>query len=199
MTWKPDIEGQPKRSEVSKCRLRLIPYCLGVGLDIGCGNDKILNKTIGVDRDGKADINLDVSNGLFIFADEVFDYIFSAHCLEDFQFPEIVLKDWWSKVKVGGYLILYLPHKDLYPNIGQVGCNVDHKHDFVPQDIVNMMDNFFASYVIVHQRVNNEDDEYSFETVFKKLANFKLPNKYMAYSSRAINFNWNEVAVSQGI
>jgi hypothetical protein len=40
---------------------------------------------------------------------------------------------WWSLLKVGGHLCLYLPHRDLYPNIGTEGANPDHKHDFVPR------------------------------------------------------------------
>jgi hypothetical protein len=46
------------------------------------------------------------------------------------------LRAWWDILKVGGHLCLYLPHRDLYPNIGSDGANPDHKHDFVPEDII---------------------------------------------------------------
>jgi SAM-dependent methyltransferase len=198
MVWIPDEDLKPKRSETSKCRFRLMPYCLGIGLDIGCGDDKVRADAIGVDIDGKADINMDITKGLYIFSDEVFDYVFSAHCLEDFDYPSIILKDWWRLLKVGGHLVLNLPHKNFYPNIGQAGCNITHKHDFLPQDIIDMMDKF-ASYVILHRFETNERDEYGFDIVFKKLANFKIPAKFMSYSSRAINFDWNEVGISRGV
>jgi 2-polyprenyl-3-methyl-5-hydroxy-6-metoxy-1,4-benzoquinol methylase len=37
-----------------------------------------------------------------LFADSMFDYIFSSHFLEHVQDPEAVLKEWWKKIKVGG-------------------------------------------------------------------------------------------------
>lgn len=186
MTWKVDA---PYRYNVEKCRFGLIPYCQGVGLDIGCGHEKIRPEAIGIDKEGRGDINLDVERGLDVFTDESFDYVFSSHCLEDTENPKICLKDWWSKIKVGGNLVLYLPHKDLYPNIGQEGANVLHKHDFIPQDIIDMMDEF-ATYTILHQRVCSEKDEYSFEFVFKKLANFKIRQNFIHYTSKAVNFDW---------
>jgi ADP-heptose:LPS heptosyltransferase len=166
MVWDPEADQKP---EVFKCRDRLIGYCTGIGLDVGCGYHKIVSKAIGVDHGGKADINCDISQGLSIFADNFFDYIFSSHCLEDMLFPQVALRDWWSKIKVGGHLILYLPHKDYYPNVGTVGCNVEHKNDFCPDDIIGMLKGW-ASYELVRDEVHNEDDEYSFELVFRKTA-----------------------------
>jgi predicted SAM-dependent methyltransferase len=189
MTWKVDI---PYRYNVEKCRFRLIPYCQGVGLDIGCGPEKIRPEAIGIDMDGHGDLNFDVSRGLLVLADESFDYVFSSHCLEDMEYPETTLKDWWSKIKVGGHLVLYLPHKDFYPNIGQEGCNIRHKHNFLPEDITDMMDKF-ATYTILHQKVCSAKDEYSFEFVFKKLANFKIRTDFIDYKSKAVNFDWRSV------
>jgi SAM-dependent methyltransferase len=189
MTWNPDA---PYRYNVEKCRFRLIPYCYGVGLDVGCGPEKIRKDAIGIDMSGHGDLNFNVQSGLNILADEAFDYVFSSHCLEDLEYPEIALKDWWGKVKVGGHFVLYLPHKDFYPNIGQVGCNVKHQHDFLPEDITEMMDKF-ATYEILHQRVSSENDEYSFEFVFKKLANFKIRTDFIHYQSPGVNFDWRTV------
>lgn len=189
MTWNPD---EPQMAEVKKCRFRLIPYCQGVGLDVGCGSEKIRPEAIGVDMDGKADLNLNLGLGLNIIADESLDYLFSSHCLEDFDDPERILKDWWRKIKVSGHLVLYLPHKDYYPNIGHAGCNVQHKQDFLPDDIIGMMDKF-ANYKILHQKICVEENEYSFEFVFKKLTNFKIPINFMNYNSQGINFDWRRV------
>jgi len=190
MTW-TNPKGEYV-SETAKCRFRLIPYCLGVGLDIGCGIDKIRVEAIGIDIDGTGDLNFDVNRGLDILADESFDYVFSSHCLEDLEYPEISLKDWWSKIKVGGHLVLYLPHKDFYPNVGQEGCNTKHKHDLLPEDIITMMDKFACS-IVLHQKICFEKDEYSFEFVFKKLSNFKIRAEFINYQSKAINFDWKSV------
>lgn len=165
MTWSAEA---PYKPEVQKCRYRLISYCQGIGLDIGCGPEKIRPEAIGVDVSGKGDINCDIARGIDILSDNFFDYIFSSHCLEDLEDTEFILRDWWKKLKVGGNLILYLPHKSFYPNIGQPGANKNHKHDFLPEDIVSAMG--FASYDILHQAVHGGDDEYSFEFVFKKIS-----------------------------
>lgn len=170
MTWKIEAEYRP---EVQKCRARLANYCQGTGLDVGCGLEKIVPSAIGVDQ-ANADINCDVSRGLTIFQDNFFDYVFSSHCLEDFKLTGAILSDWWNKLKVGGRLILYLPHKDLYPNIGQLGANKSHQVDLEPADVIREMDQF-ASYELVKEGVYSEEDEYSFELVLRKLANKKIP------------------------
>lgn len=164
MTWTADA---PYRPEVQKCRINLLRYCTGIGLDIGCGPEKIRPEAIGVDQDGKGDINCNLTQGLTIFKDEVFDYVFSSHCLEDFEFTEAILEDWWRLVKVGGHLVLYLPHKDYYPNIGQPGSNPAHRHDFIPDDIINIMKGL-GSWDLVRNETHSENDEYSFELVFRK-------------------------------
>ena len=170
MTWKAGAEFKP---EVTKCRARLANYCRGSGLDIGCGPEKIIPEAIGIDQQG-GDINCDISRGMDLFRNGFFDYIFSSHCLEDFKNTEAILSDWWSKIKVGGHLILYLPHRDLYPNIGtHPEANKWHQHDFVPEDIIRVMDTF-ATHEVVEQSVHGEDDEYSFDIVFKKLASKKV-------------------------
>jgi ADP-heptose:LPS heptosyltransferase/predicted SAM-dependent methyltransferase len=167
MTWQPNM---PYRAEVTKCRHRLIPYCVGMGLDIGCGIEKIKPLSIGIDwQQSAADIVCDVGEGLTIFAPNSFDFIFSSHCLEDLEAPEIILRDWWSKLKVGGNLVLYLPDKSFYPNIGQEGCNPFHQNDFSAETILEMMDKF-ATYQVLHNETHGEADEYSFDIVLKKIS-----------------------------
>jgi ADP-heptose:LPS heptosyltransferase/predicted SAM-dependent methyltransferase len=170
MTWNAQ---DPYKPEVQKCRDRLVNYCQGIGLDIGCGPEKIIPSAIGVDMAG-ADINCDLSRGLDIFQPNFFDYVFSSHCLEDFIDTESILRDWWSKIKVGGHLILYLPHRDHYPKMGQPGANQAHQHDFCPDDIFDAMDRI-GSYDVVRCETHDELDEYSFEIVLRKLASKVIP------------------------
>jgi len=171
MTWDAKAEYRP---EVQKCRYRLIRFCNGGGLDIGCGPEKIKPGAIGVDRQG-GDVNRDLSQGLAIFRDRCMDFVFSSHCLEDFYDTKGILADWWRVIRVGGNLVLYLPHKDHYPNIGQPGANPDHKHDFLPEDIIRAMDDIGASYEVLFQGIHSDKDEYSFSLVFKKLASEGMP------------------------
>lgn len=118
-------------SETEKIRDIVSDYCKGKGVDFGARHDKIKPDALGVDRDDVFDIDmvLDVSKPL-PFKDEVFDYVFSSHCLEHIEDTEETLKEWLRVLAKDGYIILYLPHADLYK-----GDNPDHKHDFIPTDI----------------------------------------------------------------
>jgi hypothetical protein len=68
--------------------------------------------------------------------------------------------------------VLYLPHKLFYPNIGQPGANPDHKHDFLPQDIINIMRRISAKVglELIENEERNGGDEYSFLQVYRKTA-----------------------------
>jgi ADP-heptose:LPS heptosyltransferase/predicted SAM-dependent methyltransferase len=174
MVWR--IED-PQGDESSKIKWELVPYTRGRVLDVGCGNHKPFAHFIGVDNNKdahlfgilcKPDLCMDAEN-LELVADGSMDAVYSSHTLEHVEDPLTVLKHWWSKVKVGGYLILYLPHKDFYPNIGQKGANKDHKHDFLPAEIVRYMREV-GSWDLLRHEDRNEGREYSFFQVYKKLS-----------------------------
>jgi SAM-dependent methyltransferase len=83
-------------------------YCGGNGIDIGFGGDILCPNCVGWDRvDGDATYLEGVS-------DNSFDFVYSSHCLEHIPDMETALKNWWRILKRGGYLILFLPHRDLY-------------------------------------------------------------------------------------
>jgi hypothetical protein len=119
-------KGRPERNhsyvpEVEKARALFMPYIKGVGLDLGCGCQKITREAIGVDCDfipGTTNIAWDLNADLYIIAAGSLDYIFSAHLLEHLVSPVNRLDDWWSKIHPGGFLCLYLPHGEY---IGQQG------------------------------------------------------------------------------
>ena len=170
MTW--DIKA-PYIPEVEKCRPRLLRFCKGQGLDLGCGSKKIKDSAIGCDLgkggNSAADFSIDLECGLTLFASDTFDFIFSSHYLEHVKNPLGVLQEWWRVIRPGGNLVLYLPHADLYPRMGHEGANPDHKSDFTPEMILEMMGEF-ASFEILVNETHAENDEYSFELVFKKLS-----------------------------
>lgn len=118
MTWNPQGE---QGNEASKVRWDLIPYAKGTLVDIGCGAYKVLPKAIGVDSGkqwGRATENVvvDTAEKLPIFGSQSVDCVFSSHLLEHIENWKAALREWWRLVKPGGYLCLYLPHKDYYPN-----------------------------------------------------------------------------------
>jgi len=173
MVWTPETS---KGYEVRKIRNRIAGYLHGTVLDFGCGDEKVFDGAIGIDLYGKAaNLRLDLSNpeNVRLFGDEVADVVFSSHFLEDIYDYKGMLRQFWRVLKQNGYLILYLPHKDLYPNIGQPGANPNHKHDFLPEDIVSALDEF-ANYDLIRCETHSEADEYSFEIIAQKLNGPKL-------------------------
>lgn len=171
MTWSPNpAENRAfAAGEVGKIRWEVIGYTQGTGLDLGCGGRKLWPASIGVDggRRGAQNVAGDVSKRL-IFDTGSVDYVFSSHCLEDIEDTEQTLAEWWRVLKVGGHLVLYLPHADFYPRRGEPGANRDHRHDFVPEDIVKAMQRAAPDWALVENQERSGGDEYSFLQVYRK-------------------------------
>ncbi len=174
MVWRAE---DPQSNEVGKMLWNLVPYTRGFGLDLGCGPHKGFPHFIGVDNrkdtqllniQMNPDITVPDASSLPMYADGGCDFIFSSHLLEHIEDYKSALKEWWRLVKVGGHLCLYLPHKDLYPNIGEKYANKDHKHDFCEQDILDVMDEF-PDWDCRRNEKRDQEQEYSFFQVFKKL------------------------------
>jgi ubiquinone/menaquinone biosynthesis C-methylase UbiE len=165
-------------SEAIKCKNRIMQYLNGNVLDIGVDDNKLVPWAVGIDLCRVTpQVNLigDAKN-LYWFKDCVFDTVFSSHCLEDLKDTKSILKEWLRVVKHGGHLILYLPHKNFYPNIGQPFANAGHQHDFLPEDIVKIMNEIGGTKLISNntygekfiQEIHHKQ-EYSFEQVYQKL------------------------------
>lgn len=177
MAW--HIED-PQGNEADKVKYEVVQYTRGIVLDMGCGPKKAFPHFLGVDscKDTQLfnipitpDVNCDVADPAAIdhsFQRESVDAVFSSHCLEHIEDYGAALRAWWSLLKVGGHLVLYLPHRDLYPNIGTAGANPDHKHDFVPEDILHAMVD--CHFDVLVNETRGERREYSFLLVLKKLA-----------------------------
>jgi predicted SAM-dependent methyltransferase len=83
------------------------------GVDVGCGTARCSDMITSIDqqpdyRYAHAQLVWNCHD-LDIFSDKVLDFIFSSHCLEDFEDIPIVFKNWWKKLKVGGVMLLLLP------------------------------------------------------------------------------------------
>jgi predicted SAM-dependent methyltransferase len=105
------------------------------GVDVGCGTNRIAEDgdlpenekvkstgIISIDKQGDpryASAQL-VWNciDLEIFNDNKLDFIFSSHCLEDFQNISEVFHNWWRKIKPNGLMILLLPDME--------NCSCEH-------------------------------------------------------------------------
>lgn len=173
MTWSRERD---RGDAAGFIRWELVPYTRGRGLDLGCGQFKPFRHFIGLDSNKdatlfgipatSADMIVPTCETLDMFADGSMDFVFSSHLLEHIVDYRAALAEWWRVVKVGGHLVLYLPHKDFYPNIGK-GGNPDHKHDFLPDDILDAMRGL-GGWDLLRNEERSGGDEYSFFQVYRK-------------------------------
>lgn len=170
MVWRID---DPQGNEAEKIRWELVEYTRGRGLDLGCGQFKAFPHFTGVDNGHHwgmkgVDVHVNTCEDLSIFASQSMDFVFSSHLLEHIVNTKAALKEWMRVLKVGGRLCLYLPHKEHYPNVGEEGANPDHKHDFMPEDIIEVMKDV-GGWDLCRNETRTEGREYSFFQVYTKL------------------------------
>jgi SAM-dependent methyltransferase len=182
--------GHPKvQRETSKARGRRIKegffeeYCSGKGLDIGFGGDLL--------KDGCRAWDLEHGDAQYLegIDDSEFDFVYSSHTLEHMVHPDIALRNWWRVLKNGGYLILYVPHRDLYEKKKDLPSrwNPDHKHFFLldrdedpdTRGLIPLIQRSLVDFEIVYAKECDEghtitdpetpsDGEYSIELVIQK-------------------------------
>ena len=168
-----NVDSKPK-GETDLCRNRLLKYCKGQGLDLGCGNVKIKNEAIGIDLlSPYADMRLDARLMPF-YNDEFFDYIFSSHLLEEIENTEATLREWLRILKKGGYIVLYQADRDYYYPLDDPRCNQKHIHHFVWKDLWEIFEKIGNVELTHHDRYSKDPyNEWSFELVIQKMGDKK--------------------------
>jgi ADP-heptose:LPS heptosyltransferase/predicted SAM-dependent methyltransferase len=174
MVWRAE---DPQGNEAAKCRYEIVPYTRGAVLDLGCGPHKAFPHFIGVDNLKDVELfGIQMRPDLVIpdcadlqphVQDASCDAIFSSHLLEHIPDTRKALRSWWQTLKAGGHLVLYLPHRDLYPRVGTEGANPDHVHDFDPEDIIAHM-RAIGGWDLLVNETRDADMEYSFLQVYRK-------------------------------
>lgn len=158
-------------------------YCKGRGLDIGFGGDLISENARGFDFEhGDAQFLSKLKNNTF-------DFVYSSHTIEHLPDPSEALKNWFRVLKPGGFLIVYLPHRDLYEKKKTLPSvfNPNHFHFFLPDSdekpdtigVLPMVERSLINYQLIYLKVCSDglkikdplihsDGEYSIEFVLKK-------------------------------
>lgn len=101
-------------------------YLGGKVIDIGAGADLVAPHAERFDLE-EGDANLITQHR----PGGAYDAVHSSHCLEHMVDPVAALAQWWTLLKPGGYLVLVVPHEDLYEQgIWPSIFNRDHKSTF---------------------------------------------------------------------
>lgn len=117
-------------------------FMSGNGLDIGYagyiqGVEPILPTAIGID------INYPGYDGIILpFQDESQNYVYSSHCLEHINNHYQSISDWFRVLKVGGYMVIVVPHQYLYEKKHYIPSkwNADHKRFYTPASLMQSIE-----------------------------------------------------------
>lgn len=177
MTWK--IED-PQGNEAAKISWEIVKWTRGRGLDIGAGMYRTFPHFITVDNNVDAvlfghpmprpDLWVADATELRMLADGQMDFVFSSHLLEHIEEEKLVklIKEWWRVVKMGGYMILYVPDADEYPKVGEPGANPDHKWNVTYNGVMKLLHAAKVPFDLMDFQKRNEGQEYSLYFVFQK-------------------------------
>jgi len=141
------------------------------GIDIGCGSKKKISFAIGIDQNrcgGKVNELICDGTKELPFRDGTLDFICGSHVIEHIENPVQAIDNWLKKLRVGGMLLLIIPHKKYIPNKGTEGSDPTHLNDFLPLD--------FKSLILYNLQINYEllsfdkiKNNWSFDCFLQKL------------------------------
>lgn len=159
-----------KGPETQKCHTRRMnqgfyfAFMQGQGLDIGYRGDikdadPVLPTAIGVDLDYPG------YDGTHLpFADNSKSYVFSSHCLEHTDNYKEHIREYHRVVKVGGYIIIAVPHKYLYEKKEELPSrfNGDHKRLYTSASLLKEIEDSLLpnSFRIRYLYENDEGHDY---------------------------------------
>ena len=121
---------------------------------------------------------------LNIFTDNILDFIFSSHCLEDFENIYDVFSNWWKKLKVNGLMLLLLPDMEKcdceyckgstrYPVVGAKNGNPSHRtnvgKEFMTKMLTTLKERGIINYEILQMDTLKHNETSSIDFVIKKL------------------------------
>lgn len=141
-------------------------YMSGVGLDIGYagmqgGCEPVLPNATGID------LHTPGYDGIHLpYGSETQDFVFTSHCLEHMLQPIPAIQEWARVVRVGGYLIMAVPHCYLYERSFSIpgawdSCK-DHKRVYTPARLLGEIEQALVpnTYRIESLRDNDQNFNY---------------------------------------
>jgi predicted SAM-dependent methyltransferase len=171
------------------------------GIDVGCGTNRLAQDGDLPDNEGKrmpgivsvdrqpdpryasAQFAWDCID-LEIFNNNKLDFIFSSHCLEDFDNIPVVFENWWKKIKPNGLMILLLPDTadcncehckggSRYPKAGADNGNPAHRtnmsKEFMKKMLQGLLERNKIKYEILQMDTIPHNESCSIDFVIKKI------------------------------
>ena len=153
-----------------------VDYFQGEVLDIGGGTTPVIPSAQVFDLQ-----HGDAQHILKYLEPESFNCVHSSHCLEHMEDVSLAISQWWSLVRVGGYLVLVVPDEDLYEQgVWPSMFNSDHKHTFtisktkswspVSVNIKEMLTTLDGALTL---SIGLQDDGYDHNLIRKRLTPFR--------------------------
>lgn len=99
-------------------------YLEELGIDIGCGDDSVSESFRKWDLIF-GDTDAQKMEGV---VDESYSTVYASHILEHLSDPIEALHNWYRILKSGGYLIVVVPHRDLYEKKKELPSQFSNEH-----------------------------------------------------------------------
>ena len=164
-------------------------YIQGYGIDIGCGRIDTHDGAdpIAIDNCIHHDKDICDATTMDAYPANHFDYVYASHILEHLDNPITAIQNWIRICKVGGHVIISLPHRDLYERKKTLPSkwNADHRYFYLPdacepphtfsmKGILQAAGVFKYSMKVIDTSTNHDrpeehaNGEFSIEVIIKK-------------------------------
>lgn len=169
-------------TETAKYRHLTAKYCVGNGVDIGCGGSPVVPSAIafdlppetyavyhsGLTPDRVIQWGGDCRN--LPFKDGVCDFVYSSHLIEDFFDWNPLLTEWARVIKPGGYLVILLPDKRLWNEAIARGQppNCAHQHESFVGELSMHVSRMGGFHIVEDRLTNIAPGDYNIMFVAKK-------------------------------
>lgn len=146
---------------------------IGVGrIDTHDGADPLTEDCDTWDKDnGDATLMQSIQN-------ETYDTVYTSHLLEHISNPTLAIHNWFRILKQGGYLIISVPHRDLYERKKQLPSkwNADHKFFILPEECEPP--HTFSLMGLVKQALKGQDYKIVSLNVQNTCTNVNIPEEH---------------------
>jgi SAM-dependent methyltransferase len=173
LDWMAAHLGRRVGGEASKCFDRRLKegfwsrFLTGANvLDVGFrghtdGAVPIVEGAIGVDLDYPG-----YDGRTLPFADGSQDAVFSSHCLEHIPDHLNALRDWFRVLRVGGHMIVAVPHAHLYERRRRPPSqwNQDHKRFYTPAALLAEVETALRPNTYRVRLLEENDEGYAYDT-----------------------------------